>query len=163
MMLWIFFACNNEPPEGWLASEKTGGPTVKYDFTATPLPEIPLPNDQATRLDPTSPTGRRLNISEDAPTEYERRTRRSFNQLDGFGTFAPIMVSFDAGLDVGDLYTRHSDTDFRNDAVFLLNVDPDCKRFGEEVFIDIQSGRNPISLYKFGGTRQPFYPIRPSI
>ena len=150
MIFWIFLACHNEAPQGWIAATKTGGPTVNYDFSATPLPEIPLPNDQATRLDPTSPTGRRLNISEDAPTEYERRTRRTFNQLDGFGTFSPIMVSFDAPLDVGDLYSRHSDTDFRNDAIFLLNVDPACKRFGEEIFLDIQSGRNPITLYRFG-------------
>jgi len=150
MWYLLILACNNPPPQGWLESEQTGGPTVNYDFSATPLPEIPLPNDQATRLDPTSPTMRRLNISEMASTEYERRTRRTFNQLDGFGTFAPIMVSFDAPLDVADIYERHIDTDFRNDAVFLLNVDEDCSRYGEEIFLDIQSGRNPISLYKFG-------------
>ena len=81
MMSLIFFVgCGGPLPEGWLLSEQTGGPTVNYDVLAEPLPEIPLPNDQATRLDPTSPTGRRLNISEEASTEYERRTRRSFNE-----------------------------------------------------------------------------------
>ena len=54
-----------------------------------------MPNNQATRLDPTSMTGRRLNVSEIAPTEYEMRTRWKFNDLDGFGTYAPIFVSFD--------------------------------------------------------------------
>ena len=152
MLVWLF-ACGGSQPEGWLPSEQTGGPTVQYDLTAEPLPEIPLPNDQATRLDPTTATGRRLNISEDAPTEYERRTRRTFNQLDGFGTFSPIMVSFDAPLNIGDLYERHADTDFRNDAVFLLNVDEECKRYGEEVYLDFHSGRNPITLYKFGERR----------
>ena len=106
IFLFSIFACNNETPTGWIAAEQTDGPAVLYDLNAKPLPEIPLPNDQATRLDPSSPTGRRLNISEDAPTEYERRTRRTFNQLDGFGTFAPIMVSFDQPLDVADLAER---------------------------------------------------------
>ena len=149
MLLWLI-ACGGSQPEGWLLSEQTGGPTVQYDLTAEPLPEIPLPNDQATRLDPTTATGRRLNISEDAPTEYERRTRRTFNRLDGFGTFSPIMVSFDAPLDIANLKERHADTDFRNDAIFLLNVDQDCNRYGEEVYLDFHSGRNPITLYKFG-------------
>ena len=84
MMLFWILACDHAQPEGWMVSEQTGGPTVQYDLTAEPLPEIPLPNNQATRLDPTTATGRRLNISEDAPTEYERRTRRTFNELDGF-------------------------------------------------------------------------------
>ena len=69
MLFWLL-ACGGQP-EGWVASEQTGGPTVMYDLTAEPLPEIPLPNDQATRLDPTTAAGRRLNISEQAPTEYD--------------------------------------------------------------------------------------------
>ena len=64
------------------------------------------------------------------------------------------MVTFDAPLDIADLKDRHSDTDFRNDAIFLLNVDEDCNRYGEEVYLDFHSGRNPITLYKFG-ERQP--------
>ena len=48
MMSLIFFVgCGGPLPEGWLASEQTGGPTVNYDVLAEPLPEIPLPNDQA--------------------------------------------------------------------------------------------------------------------
>ena len=43
-------------------TERLGGPRVVWDIEAEPLPEIPLPNDAATRIDPTSPTGRRLNI-----------------------------------------------------------------------------------------------------
>ena len=149
-IFWLLIACDNQPPQGWIATTNTNGPTVLYDVTAEPLPEIPLPNNQATRLDPSSPTGRRLNISENAPTEYERKVRRSFNQLDGFGTFAPITVAFDAMLDVQSIYDLHSNNDFRDDAFFLLNVDPNCSRYGEEVTIDIQSGKNPITLYKFG-------------
>ena len=117
MPIFFLLSCSNPPPQGWIPSEKTGGPVVLYDVTADPLPEIPLPNNQATRLDPSSPTGRRVNISEDAPTAYERRVRKTFNTLDGFGTFASIMVSFDAPLDVSEIYTRHSNKDFRDDAL----------------------------------------------
>ena len=138
-------------PTGWLSAEQTGGPTVVYELTAVPLPEIPLPNDQATRLDPDSPTGRRLNISEEATTEYERRTRRAFNELDGFGAYAPIIVSFDQPLDVADLFSRMGENDdFRDDALFLLNTDPSCSRYGEEIALDMGRGRFPTTLYKYG-------------
>ena len=50
------------------------------------------------------------------------RTRKAFNELDGFGTYASIMVSFDAPLDVADIFERHHNDDFRDDAVFLINV-----------------------------------------
>ncbi len=147
LLIPLLIACN-ERSTG-LAPTPTGtGPKVVWDIEARPLPEIPLPNDQAARLDPSTATGRRLNVSEHAPTEYERRTRRAFNTLDGFGTYAPIMVSFEGPIDVDDLYARHNpDDDFRNDAVFLLNVDPDCARFGEEVALDVGRGRFPVTLY----------------
>lgn len=147
-LLWILcsIGCNPSGPraEGWANTRQTGGPTVLWDALALPLPEIPLPNDAATRRDPTSPTGRRLNISLEAPTALERSTRAIFNELDGFGTTAPITVSFDAPLDVADLYRRHNENhDFRDDAVLLVNVDPACKRYGEAVGLDIGSGRFP--------------------
>ena len=41
--------------------------TVKFDFDHRPLPEIPLPNDIATRLDPDTATGLRINASMLAP------------------------------------------------------------------------------------------------
>ena len=115
------------------------GPKVVYDPLAMPLPEIPLPNDVATRLDPSSATGRRLNISTQAPTEYERSAREQFNLFDGFGTYAPITVSFDEPLDLENIVSRHKNHDFRDDAFFLLNLSPECKRYGEEVLIDVQS------------------------
>ena len=36
----LFMACEGEPPQGWVASEKTGGPTVVYDVLAEPLAEL---------------------------------------------------------------------------------------------------------------------------
>ena len=110
--------------DGLALTKDTGGPKVIYNVLEDDFPEIPMPNNQATRLDPTSMTGRRLNVSEIAPTEYEMRTRRKFNDLDGFGTYAPIFVSFDGLLDLEDVWQRHNlNNDFRDDAFFLLNVD----------------------------------------
>ena len=98
-------------------TQRAGGPQVVWDIEAEPLPEIPLPNDAATRIDPTSPTGRRLNISvTTARTRYEQRTRESFNELDGFGTYAPGYVTFDAPLNLQELATRHGQNDdFRDE------------------------------------------------
>lgn len=130
----------------------TGGPKVVWDLTAEPLPEIPLPNDQATRLDPSSPTGRRLNISlTAAPTRHEQEVREAFNRMDGFGTFAPITVAFDQPLATADLWDRHNlDDDFRNDGVLLVNIDPTCRRYGEEIGLDLGRGRMPVTMYGHG-------------
>lgn len=143
-------SCDPSGPrsQGWAPARSTGGPTVVWDAEAKPLPEVPLPNDAATRLDPTSPTGRRLNISLDATTAYEREIRGEFNQMDGFGTYAPLMVSFTAPLDLDDLWSRHNDNeDYRDDAVYLLNVDPACARYGEEVGLDLGGRRTPVTFY----------------
>ncbi|MCC6215724.1 MAG: hypothetical protein IT376_12740 [Polyangiaceae bacterium] len=134
-------------PAGLGETRRAGGPRVVWDVKHQPLPEIPLPNDQATRLDPGSPTGRRVNISLDAArTRYERKTRAIFNRLDGFGAYAPITVRFDAPLDLPGVLARHRNDDFRDDAFYLLNVDRSCKRFGEEIALDVGRGRFPIIL-----------------
>src|SRR5258707_15507076 len=70
------------------------GATVVFDAIARPLPNIPLPNDVATFADPTSRTGRRINASLVAPTSMERIARQGFDDLEGWGTFAPITVAF---------------------------------------------------------------------
>ena len=109
LLLSLLAACDPSGPrsEGWAVSKKTGGPEVLWDTQATPLPEIPLPNDAATRLDPTSPTGRRINVSVEAgKTVYEQEIRAEFNRMDGFGTYAPIFASFDAPLDLDNLVER---------------------------------------------------------
>ena len=62
--------CLSPEPSG-LAPATPADTTVKMDFLHRPLPEIPLPNDLATRFDESSPTGRRLNASMMAPTELE--------------------------------------------------------------------------------------------
>ena len=152
-----FFIELGEPARALRMTPEGEGPEVIYDFYADPLPEIPLPNDDAMRYDPSSPTKARINVSFRATTAVERRAREAFNQLDGFGTYAPITVSFDAPIDVIDLWERHNThdpasgryrDDFRDDALFLLNVDEGCDRYGEEVALDMGRGRFPATMYK---------------
>jgi hypothetical protein len=123
------------------------GPVVVVDWDATPLPEIPLPNDLATRPDPTSVTGLRLNISELAPTEMEQRARRKINELVGFGIYAPFTVSFDAPLDLDDIKIRHADDgDFSDDAFFLIDIEAGSPTYLEPVRLDVGHGRFPQDL-----------------
>jgi hypothetical protein len=142
---WLFaaialLACDpafDEHAAGLRLAKSTGGPVVMFDLEAKPLPEIPFPNDLATRPDPTSPTGRRLNLSLIGPTLFERRVREKADQLDGFGVYAPITVRFDRRIDVQGLRERHRNKLLTDDAVYLVDVDPQSPGFGEIVPIDL--------------------------
>ena len=104
-------------PEGkGLALTEGDGAKVKFDVYHRPLPEIPLPNDFATRFD------RRARRRSCAQREPGRRrpsgradAREVIDQLDGWGTFAPITVGFTEPLDVMNVIRRHQgdDYDFR--------------------------------------------------
>lgn len=119
----ILCACAGERPAALGAAGGGVGPMVRYDVRHKPLPEIPLPNDSATRLDPTSATGRRLNIAEEAPTALERRLRRRANRLDGFGLGQAVTVSFDAPLDLEALQARHvGNDDPADDAFYVIRL-----------------------------------------
>jgi len=134
-------------PAGLRLTPDGSGPEVIIDWDAEPLPEIPLPNDLATRPDPFSVTGLRLNISELAPTEMEREARRKINELSGFGIYAPFTVSFDEPLDLDEIKARHlDDGNFKDDAFFLLNVDPDSSDYLQPVRLDVGHGRFPQDL-----------------
>ena len=112
-------------PEGVrIATKYQGGPTIEFDLGRKPLPELPLPNDVGTWPDPTSRTGRRINVSLVAPTGIERGIREKFSSLEGWGTFTPISIPFDKPLDTDDIKARHQDDDFdfTNDAVYLVNI-----------------------------------------
>ena len=51
-------ACADSAPfEGLGRAEPGPGPKIVFDLLRKPLPEIPFPNDLATRQDATSPTG----------------------------------------------------------------------------------------------------------
>ena len=72
-------ACLSNEPRG-IGRAAPASTTVKFDFFHRPLPDIPLPNDIATRADPTSATGLRLNASLLAPTSFEATLRRLLAQ-----------------------------------------------------------------------------------
>lgn len=146
-ILLVLFACACDGgglAEGWRETPLGSGPIIVWELEAEPLPEIPLPNDVATWPDPTSPTGRRVNASLIAPSGMERRLRQSFDRLDGWGTFAPISVSFHAPIDVAALMERQGRGklgDFARHAVYLVDL-----RTGVPVPLDVQSGLFPITV-----------------
>ena len=134
------------------------GATVRFDLGHQPLPDIPLPNDTATWPDPTSRTGLRINASLLAPTSIERQARDRFSRMEGWGTFAPISVSFDvdpkdpayagytgAALDLAEVAKRHrgDDYDFADDAVYLVNLTT-----GVPVALDLGAGNFNYTLKK---------------
>jgi hypothetical protein len=139
-------------PEGLRATPAGDGPVVRVDWEAKPLPDIPFPNDLATRTDPASPTGLRLNVPVAATTKMEREAREKLNMLSGFGIYAPITAAFDAPLDLANIRARHTDDQklgveaFSDDAVFLIDVDPDSPDFGKPVALDLGSGRYPMDV-----------------
>src|SRR5687767_6170794 len=98
-------------PDGARKTPDGDGPKVVFDPSRRPLPEIPQPNDVATFPDPTSRTGRRINVSAVAPTRLEAVAREGFNTLEGWGTFAPMTVAFEAPLDLEDIASRTRDYD----------------------------------------------------
>ena len=54
--------------------------------------------------------------------------------MSGFGIYAPISLGFEAPLDIADLLARHPDDlhvpdHLRDDAVFVIDVDPDSPAY----------------------------------
>lgn len=141
-------------PEGLAPTPDGDGPVVVFDFDRRPLPEVPLPNDLATRYDPSSPTGKRINASLVASTTLERTARERIDQLTGWGVYQPITVRFDAPLDLDVFYQRHrdhrhgshDDYDFTNDAVYLIDVSPQSPDYQQPVPLDFGEGNFPILL-----------------
>ena len=126
-------SCAGDVPELLAEVAAGAGPTVIYDPLHRPEPEIPIPNNAATRPDPHSPTGRLLNLSTESALFVERRVRRQLNRLDGFSVFAPITVSFDAPLDL---------TTVTDETVLLY----DLERL-EAVPLDLGRGAYPLRKY----------------
>ncbi len=148
--------CDERAPLDFGRTPDGPGAAVRYDLAHTPLPDIPLPIDTATWADPTSRTGLRVNASLTAPTEIERDARNRFDQLEGWGTFAPITVSFDldlvgdqprkvsqAAIDLVNVRARHQgdDYEFSDDAVYLINLET-----GVPVPLDIGNGNFQYTL-----------------
>jgi hypothetical protein len=99
--VWALFACGaigacsvDTVPAALRATPAGSGPAVVFDLAHQPLPDVPAPNDIATFADPTSRTGRRVNASLVAPTSMEAAARAQFDEMEGWGTSAPITVRF---------------------------------------------------------------------
>ena len=143
-------------PQGLRRTPEGNGPTVKFDTAHRPLPEVPLPNDVATFADPTSRTGRRINVSLVAPTAIERRAREDFASMEGWGVSAPITVAFERpaevpdtepAIDLDDFASRmqRADHDFSDDPVYVINLST-----GLPVFLEAGHGYFPVTV------RDPF-------
>lgn len=147
---------SGDAPEGLARTPAGDGPTVNFDLYHQPLPEIPLPNDAAMWPDPTSRTGMRINSSVVAPTSLESVLRKKLDTLEGWGTFAPITVSFRkkdpndprAAIDLSNVLARHrrgqggadggaslGAYDPADDVVYLVNL-----RTGIPVPLDLGQG-----------------------
>ncbi len=151
-------SCTASEPEGLRLAAPGTGAQVKFDVFHKPLPEIPLPNDIATRYDPGSPTGRRVNASMVANNQWERTTRQELDKLDGWSTFGAISVGFDKPLDPEVIFQRHRDNyDFSNDAVYVIDVSPDSPEFCQPVALDMGAGNFPYTIEDF----DKYYPNDP--
>lgn len=143
-------ACTGADPAG-LAPIEPSTTHVKMDFYHRPLPELPLPNDIATRYDATSATKRRINASMVAATSFESHVRAKIDELDGWGIYQPIAIPFEGRpLSIASILAGHRDADyaFDNDVIYLINVDKKSKRFGELRPLDVGNGNHPVVLQK---------------
>lgn len=140
-------ACSGGDPEG-LAPAQPAATTVKLDFAHRPLPDIPLPNDLATRYDESSPTRRRVNASMVAPTALESRVRRLADQIDGWGVLQTITIPFTGPIDVESILRAHRDADYdlSNDVIYLVNVTPTSEHYGQLHHLDLGNGNYPVVL-----------------
>lgn len=139
--------CLSPEPEG-IAPATPAVTTVKIDLFHKPLPEIPLPNDLATRLDPGSATGVRVNASMVAPTQLERRIREKIDELDGWGVYQQITIPFTGPLDIDGIVKAHhqKNYDLGDDLVYLVNVDRRSPEFGKLHVLDVGNGNFPVVL-----------------
>src|SRR5664279_1871943 len=139
-------------PDGLRRTPDGPGATVVFNPTARPLPEIPIPNDVATFADPTSRTGRRINASLVAPTYMERKARETFADVEGWGTYAPISVSFakpeggdphEPALDLANVISRMQGDRyaFEDDPVYVINL-----KTGVPAIVDVGAGNYPYTL-----------------
>lgn len=166
----FFMKCDGgELPGGLMPSPAGEGPVVIFDLYHKPLPKVPMPTDLAARPDPDSPTGMRLNVARLAGTEMESLVRGQLDELDGWGTYAPISLAFECEgdrdgicLDLDNVIRRqHEDgLNYGNDAAYLVDIleeipdrdNPDemvpNPDFGKPLPLDVGQGNFPLYLLK---------------
>jgi len=167
--LALVASCDSGDRPGGIGRTPDGsGPVVVFDLFHRPLPKVPIPTDVAGRPDPDSPTGMRINVSLVADTRLESWIRGKVDSLDGWGTFTPITVPFQCTddrdgicLDLDNVIERQHDRvaasgdrasewPFGNDAVYLVNVDPDSPTYGKPMPLDVGQGNYPKYLDREG-------------
>ena len=147
--LLILAACAAPAPEALKAADQGPGAKVKFDVFHKPLPDVPLPNDFASRFDALSPTKKRVNASiEIAPTQWEKYTRAGLDALSGWGTLAAVSVQFTAPLDLRNIIARHQGDllNFNNDAVLVIDVTAGSNELCKAVPLDLGQGNYPTTL-----------------
>lgn len=144
----VVAGCTSPEGSGLMKTAPGTGAEVKFDVFHRPLPEIPLPNDFATRFDASSPTKKRINASMLAPTKWEKATREVLDQLDGWGTYQTITVGFSKPLDLHNIIRRHQGDDYAagDDAVYLIDITPDSPDYCQRVPLDMGEGNFPLTL-----------------
>ncbi|MHA1569884.1 MAG: carboxypeptidase-like regulatory domain-containing protein [Alphaproteobacteria bacterium] len=135
---------------GYLENDEEGnGPFVCFEPEAEPIQKIPFPNDVSTSIDPTTPTGLRINLPVEGATSLERDFRKNLNKLDGFCTFCTIRVTFDRPVDL---------TTITENTVYGVNVQEGSPFYGEIVEFDLGRGYFPVELK----SPDAFYPNDPN-
>ncbi len=154
----LSLACAAPEGSGLALSPEGAGAKVKFDVFHKPLPDIPLPNDFASRYDPTSFTKKRVNASQVSPTEWETKTRQELDALDGWGTLGAITVSFDEDLDTENVIRRHwgDRFDTSDDVILVIDVTKGSPDFCKAVPLDLGEGHFPARL-----DRPDYYPDDP--
>jgi hypothetical protein len=153
-------SCLSPVPQG-LGTSGDSNVQVKFDFLNKPLPEIPLPNDIATRYDPLSATGRRINASMVAPTQLESHVRSKIDQLDGWGLLMPISIPFTGEIDVSSILEHHRDANYdpSDDVIYLIDIDPKSTEYKSLKMLDIGQGNYPLPTEN----RERYFPNDPRV
>jgi hypothetical protein len=142
----------SEDPSALFLASPGDGPVVRVDPLTKYTPEIPFPNDIATVMDVTSPTGRRINTRTFAPTVFEENVRDHLVSLDGFGTFAPISVSFTKPLEISSVKSNVLAPENRKEnSVLLLDLGATEPYWGSRLVpLDTENNANfPIHIAGF--------------
>jgi hypothetical protein len=141
VLVFYLASCGDKTStKGLFHSANTGGPKVIFNPDAKPVPIVPFPNDLMTRYDETSPTKLRLNLPLNAVTQLENEVRKKMNTMDGFGTMAPITVSFDKPLNPATV---------NKNTVFVINIDKNSPDFGNPVQLSFGTGLFPAKMRNF--------------
>ena len=151
-------ACAAPEGSGLALTGDAPGAMVKFDVFHRPLPDIPLPNDFASRFDATRFTRKRINASQVAPTEWESKTRKELDALDGWGTLGAISVSFESELDTENVIRRHHGDRFdsSDDVILVIDVTRGSPEFCTAAPLDLGEGHFPARL-----DRPEYYPDDP--